>query len=84
MKLKNAWLSDFKDEQVRTLMRQQIAASSPVLERLMAIIDGMAASAEAAHLSKGGYDSPNWAYMQADHIGYMRALKEIKELLDIG
>jgi len=28
-------------------------------------------------LSKAGYDSPNWAYNQADSSGYRRAIKEI-------
>jgi hypothetical protein len=27
------------------------------------------------------YDSPNWAYIQADNIGYRKALKEIISLL---
>lgn len=32
--------------------------------------------------NKGQYDSPNWPYMQADGIGYRRALEEIMSLLE--
>lgn len=32
--------------------------------------------------AKATYDSPNWAYIQADRVGYARALREIISLID--
>ena len=33
-------------------------------------------------LLKGGYDTPNWAQLQADAVGYNRALQEILKLIE--
>lgn len=32
--------------------------------------------------SKATYDSPNWAYIQADRVGYARAIREIISLIE--
>lgn len=32
--------------------------------------------------SKSSYDTPNWAYLQADAVGYERALDEVCNLLN--
>jgi hypothetical protein len=37
---------------------------------------------DAESVTKEGYDSPSWAYKQADIIGYKRALREAISLLE--
>ena len=34
-------------------------------------------------LSKEAYEKPSWAYLQADAVGYERALREVISLLDV-
>ncbi|MDB4302071.1 hypothetical protein N9924_00745 [bacterium] len=50
-------------------------------KRLAHILDDKLSSAENGSRSKDGYDCPNWAYKQADIIGYKRALQEIISLI---
>ena len=53
-------------------LRQQIIKT---LDEKLKVID-------AESVTKDGYDSPSWAYKQADIIGYKRAVKEIISLLE--
>ena len=56
--------------------------SSPLLrERLAYIIEGKIKSRHTRGLSLDEFDSPSWAYKQADKNGYERALLEIIELI---
>lgn len=56
--------------------------SSPLLrEQLTKICEKKINAIRADARSKEGYDSPNWAFKQADAVGYERALHEIISLL---
>ena len=50
--------------------------------QLIKLFEEKKASAEGEALTKEGYDSPSWAYKQADLIGYKRALSEIISILE--
>ena len=60
---------------------QEYASSSNLRIRLDALIQEKKLSSGKAIISKDAYDSPNWAFKQADHVGYLRALEEISSLL---
>jgi hypothetical protein len=55
--------------------------SSLLRERLIAVLDGKKESLRSEVRSKTSYDSPSWAYFQADAIGYERAISEVISLL---
>lgn len=56
--------------------------SCPLLrEQLVKICEKKVNAARTDARSKDGYDSPNWAFKQADVVGYERALHEIMSLL---
>lgn len=56
--------------------------SCPLLrERLSAILSKKIDSLRDSTVSKDAYASPSWAYLQADAVGYERAMKEVISLL---
>ena len=48
-------------------------------KRLVDICNNKAESSQ--DVSTTGYESPGWAYRQADSVGYQRAMKEIISIL---
>lgn len=62
---------------------QNYSASEEVLDVLVKVLKSKTASSELDSESKDGYNSPNWAYNQADLIGYRRAIKEMIALMSI-
>lgn len=50
--------------------------------QLSSVINDKIQSNNAERLSKVGYESPTWAYKQADAVGYERALNEVLSLLE--
>lgn len=67
------WLANLKDPD-RSNLEELILGNTKVLDRLSEICYNMLKSGDA---SKDDYDSPSWAYKQADKLGYQRALKQI-------
>ncbi len=49
--------------------------------RLSTILKEKMDAADVVSLAKDGYDCPNWAYKQADTVGYRRAIQEILSIL---
>lgn len=62
-------------------VRDEFNSSAALRGRLTKIMQDMREKAITQNISDKGYDSPNWAYKQADLVGYMRALEEISDLL---
>ena len=50
-------------------------------ERLSSILEGKIESKRAASRSIDAYASPSWAMLQADSIGYERALNEVISII---
>lgn len=70
------------DKTAASEMRQDFLASKPVRDRLAVLINAKIEKANKAQLLTGNYDCPNWAYKQADNVGYNRALEEILKLIE--
>lgn len=60
---------------------QNFKESLVMRKRLVALLEEKASLSTKASRSKDGYDSANWAYLQADARGYERALFEIISLI---
>lgn len=65
--------------------KQQVTSeflqSKALRERLVEVLNAKNASLRSEVRSKASYDSPSWAYFQADAIGYERAIFEVISLL---
>lgn len=77
--MKTAWTKGL-DEQLKKDVEASFKSSTIVRKRLTELCEEKVAASQST--DKTQYDSPNWTYMQADNIGYRRALKEIISLLE--
>lgn len=78
--MKTCWTAGLTKEKAEEI-RQDFNSSGVLRERLDEIIAKKIASSNRDRTLKNTYDSPNWAYIQADSIGYERALEEIRSIL---
>lgn len=63
-------------------MEREFDASSLLRRRLTALLLEKTNTRRVKSLSEDEYASPNWAYKQADVVGYERALHEVISLLE--
>lgn len=75
------WFKGIEPDYVSEI-RGDYASSFITRKRLTQILEDKKESNMKGCLSKDNYDSPNWAMIQADNIGYQRALEEIIKLLE--
>jgi hypothetical protein len=62
---------------------EEFARALTLRKRLGVVLNEKIDATRRNSLRKSGYENPSWAFSQADDIGYMRALTEIIDLLDI-
>lgn len=79
--MKSIWFQHLKDKQEQENFKEYVRNSKDLLDRLTDLCYNYIKDAEKS--SPNDYDSPAWAYRQADKIGYIRALKQIIELTKI-
>ena len=70
------------DEQEVADMRASLVASTTILLRLSKLIQEDLDSSVAAQLAGAQYESPSWAYQQADFIGQQRAFNKMLRLIN--
>lgn len=71
-------LVDKNDEEA---FRQNFANSYLTRSILIKYLEDKSKECRAASMSKACYEKPAWAQLQADSIGYQRALEDIKKIL---
>jgi len=79
--MKTVWKKGLTPEQQIELSKDFVGAAI-LKKRLKEILNERSESSYKTSLSKDGYNTPNWAYLQADARGYERALKEVISLLE--
>jgi len=78
--MKTSWLSGLEPDAKKQM--EDYFKSSPLLrERLVHILENKITSRHKRGLSLEEFDSPSWAYKQADKNGYERAMLEVIELI---
>lgn len=78
--MKTLWTKGLIKEDELELRGEYINAHL-VRKRLTKLIEDKISTASKSSMSKEGYDCPNWAYKQADKVGYNRALAEVISLI---
>lgn len=76
--MKTLWTSGL-DERDAQEIELSFKASARLRKRLIEICEKEAKN--AYQLSRDQYDSPNWQMLQADSIGYRRALEKIISII---
>lgn len=69
------------NQQDRDEIKGLFIQSLRLRQQLIKTLEEKVKSAETDILTKESYDSPSWAYKQADYIGYKRGITEIISLL---
>lgn len=69
------------DKQAEADLRVGLLASINVLTRMETLLHEELEASQATQCSKDLYDSPSWAYQQADSIGQQRAFRKILRLI---
>ncbi len=77
------WLKHLKNDTDRDRFHNTILSARPVLERLSELADEKIQTADNRILSTESYDNPNWALKAADRNGYIRAISEIKQIINL-
>lgn len=79
--MKTVWTKGVEPESSKEI-ETQFKASAVIRRRLAELLKDKYATADKSRLVKDSYDSPNWAFKQADVVGYHRAISEILSLLE--
>jgi hypothetical protein len=75
------WYNDCDSKEQERDVDAIILAARPFVNLLKARLKDKAEASISTALSKTNYNKLNWAHKQADTIGYLRALKEIENLI---
>ncbi len=78
--MKKSWFEGVETDKVQEI-RGDFKSSLVTRNRLKELLKKKIESARTASLTKDGYEVANWAFKQADGIGYERALKEVIDLI---
>lgn len=77
--MKSSWFKECKTNEEKFAVRQAVLSNRESLDRLRQILEPMLKEIPPT----ADYDSPSWAYKQADRIGYNRALTQVLELINL-
>lgn len=80
--MNNEWFKDCPSEQAKDDRKKMVKSAAPTLKVLKTIVERYLRDEESKRLSKTNYESPSWAYLQADGNGAVRILKLMNTLLD--
>lgn len=76
-----AWIKHLGPKQKEDF-EQHLRNATSIIKKLREIVTDRIISIEKEALSKKSYESPSWAYIQADTNGEIRGLHHILELTD--
>lgn len=79
--MKSSWLKGL-DKDAEKEMRMAFTSSLILRQRLARILLEKEELARNNNRKSENYECPNWAYKQADLLGYERALREILNLIE--
>lgn len=79
--MKTVWKKGLLEDAQKEI-ELQFKASVVLRRRLVELLKEKYETEDKKRILKDAYDSPNWAYKQADTAGYHRALKEILSILE--
>lgn len=81
--MKSDWWKHLKTEDAKAERKRLVENSKLMREAMLEILQAKLTSRDAQQISQSAYDSPSWAYLQADSNGYKRAVVEMIDLLTI-
>ncbi len=77
--MKSHWFKECKTKEDKEKVKQTLFSNRESLLRLESILESLLKETP----SSADYDSPSWAYKQADRIGYNRALNQVLDIINL-
>ena len=78
--MKISWTKGLNKDQ-KSEIERDFKASLLLRKRLALVCQSKIDESNSSSRSKSAYESPNWAYVQADARGYERALEDVISLI---
>lgn len=79
--MKTVWTSGL-DAGKKVEVKQEFTSAHHLRMRLKELLNKKIDNSRKQVTLKELYDSPNWALLQADNVGFIRALEEVISLLE--
>lgn len=79
--MKITWTKGLSPEKKEEVKRD-FQAAALLRERLTELLKEKSEVTRKGTIAKDAYSNANWAYLQADAVGYQRALEEVISLLE--
>ena len=81
-KLNLVWTKHIKDVEERTRFESNLRNNTLLLGRLRDILQDKLDSLDKEEVSSEDYDSPSWAFKQANRLGRKAEIKSLMDLLE--
>lgn len=80
--MNTAWTKGLKKgtQEIKDV-EEAFKASAFLRRKMLEVLEEVLKAELDKKLSDADYDSPSWAYRQADSVGYVRAIERVKGLL---
>lgn len=78
--MKLAWLEGLRADD-KDKMKDAFKSSLFLRTKLASILNKKTDAERKSLITKSSYDNPNWALIQADSVGYQRAMQEVINLV---
>lgn len=72
-----------KTKQEKDKFKERLQHNKDLLSVFAELVISKIDKSKKGQQAEGGYDSPAWAYKQADSIGEQRALQQVLDLLQL-
>lgn len=79
--MKSSWSRNLNAEQ-KAEMEREFESSSLLRRRLRTVLEDKIKESKTFAIMKNNYELASWPYLQADSVGFERALLEIISLLE--
>ena len=79
--MKKSWTQGLEEDASKEIKSHFLSALI-LRKRMVKLLRDKEEEASKVGRSKVGYDCPNWAFKQADLVGYTRALNDIISLIE--
>jgi hypothetical protein len=78
--MKQTWVNNLSEDEA-VVIRQEYIAAALLRRRLTALLTDKIDTNRSTSRNKSEYEKPAWPYLQADAMGYERAVVEVISLL---
>lgn len=78
--MKTLWTKGLETDSAAE-MKLNFNSSALLRKRLAVLLEEMSEVKRKACLKENAYENANWGYMQADAVGYQRAIQDIVNIL---